>query len=162
MSEYLEFKPVQCKDCYRCLRECPVKAINIKDHHAQIIEEHCILCGHCTKVCPQKAKIEHSEIDTVRALLKSGAKVAATVAPSFISSLEQQDFTILRIALAKLGFAVAEETAMGAQAVTEEYKRVLAKGEMKNFITSACPAACRIGKMELQSRAREGVNAPTL
>ena len=147
MSEYLEFKPVQCKDCYRCLRECPVKAINIKDHHAQIIEEHCILCGHCTKVCPQKAKIEHSEIDVVRALLKSSAKVAATVAPSFISSFGQEDFTMLRIALAKLGFAIAEETAVGAQAVTEEYKRVLNKGEMKNFITSACPAACRLIQM---------------
>ncbi len=147
MSEYLEFKPVQCKDCYRCLRECPVKAINIKDHHAQIIEEHCILCGHCTKICPQKAKIEHSEIDVVRGLLQSGARVAATVAPSFISSLGQEDFSILRIALAKLGFAVAEETAVGAQAVTEEYKRVLARGEMRNFITSACPAACRLIQM---------------
>ena len=147
MSEYLEFKTVQCKDCYRCLRECPVKAINIKDHHAQIIEEHCILCGHCTKVCPQHAKIEHSELPVVRELLKSGASVAATVAPSFISSLCQEDFSILRIALAKLGFAVAEETAVGAQAVTEEYKRVLAKGDMRNFITSACPAACRLIQM---------------
>lgn len=147
MSEYLEFKPVQCKDCYRCLRECPVKAINIKDHHAQIIEEHCILCGHCTKVCPQKAKIEHSELPVVRELLKSGVRVAATVAPSFISCLGQEDFSILRIALAKLGFAVAEETAVGAQAVTEEYKHLLAKGEMKNFITSACPAACRLIQM---------------
>lgn len=147
MSEYLEFKPVQCKDCYRCLRECPVKAINIKDHHAQIIEEHCILCGHCTKVCPQKAKIEHSELPVVRELLKSGARVAASVAPSFISSLGQEDFSILRIALAKLGFSVIEETAVGAQAVTEEYKRLLANGEMKIFITSACPAACRLIQM---------------
>ena len=147
MSEYLEFKPVQCKDCYRCLRECPVKAINIKDHHAQIIEEHCILCGHCTQVCPQKAKIEHSELPVVRELLKSGVRVAATVAPSFISSLNQDDFSLLRIALAKLGFAVVQETAVGAQAVTEEYKRLLAKGEMRNFITSACPAACRLIQM---------------
>lgn len=147
MSEYLEFKQVQCKDCYRCLRECPVKAIDIKSHHAQIIEDHCILCGHCTKVCPQNAKIEHSEIGTVRQLLASGGRVAATVAPSFVSSLGQPDFTVLRIALAKLGFAVAEETAVGAQAVVEEYRHLLEGGTMRNFITSACPAACRLIQM---------------
>lgn len=147
MSEYLEFKTVQCKDCYRCVRECPVKAIEVKNHHAQIIEEHCILCGHCTMVCPQNAKIVHSELPAVRQLLASGQKVAASVAPSFISSLRLEDFSTLRIALAKLGFSVVEETAIGAQAVVEEYKRVLAKGEMRNFITSACPAACRLIQM---------------
>lgn len=147
MSDYLELKTVQCKDCYRCVRECPVKAIEVKSHHAQIIEEHCILCGHCTMVCPQNAKIVHSELPHVREMLAQKEKVAATVAPSFISSLKLEDFSTLRIALAKLGFAIAEETAVGAQAVVEEYKRVLAKGEMRNFITSACPAACRLIQM---------------
>ena len=147
MSKYLEFKPVQCKDCYRCLRECPVKAINIREHHAQIIEEHCILCGHCTKVCPQKAKIEHSELPAVRELLRSGVRVAATVAPSFVSSLGLEDFGPLRMALLKLGFSLAEETAVGARAVTEAYKRLLEQGTMRNFITSACPAACRLIRM---------------
>ena len=147
MPEYLEFKTVQCKDCYRCVRECPVKAIEVKSHHAQIIEEHCILCGHCTHVCPQNAKIVHSELPVVRQLLASGQKVAATVAPSFINNLSLKDFSTLRIALAKLGFSIAEETAVGAQAVVEEYKKVLESGEMRNFITSACPSVCRIIQM---------------
>ena len=107
-AEYLEFKTVQCKDCYRCVRECPVKAIEVKSHHAQIIEEHCILCGHCTHVCPQNAKIVHSELPVVRQLLASGQKVAATVAPSFINNLSLKDFSTLRIALSKLGFSIAE------------------------------------------------------
>lgn len=98
-------------------------------------------------VCPQNAKIVHSELPAVRQLLASGQKVAASVAPSFISSLRLEDFSTLRIALAKLGFSIVEETAIGAQAVVEEYKRVLAKGEMRNFITSACPAACRLIQM---------------
>ena len=147
MSEYMEFKTVQCKDCYRCVRECPVKAIEVKGHHAQIIEDHCILCGHCTHVCPQNAKIVHSELPLVRQLLASGDRIAASVAPSFISSLRVKDFNTLHIALAKLGFSIVEETALGAQAVVEEYKKVLAKGEMRNFITSACPAACRLIQM---------------
>ncbi len=144
MPDYLEFRKVQCKDCYRCLRECPVKAIDVKDHQAKIIEERCILCGHCTHVCPQNAKIVHSELPAVQQLLAGDTKVIASVAPAFVSSLGLKDFQPLRIALAKLGFADAEETAIGAQAVVEAYNEILSRGEMRNFITSACPAACNL------------------
>lgn len=144
MSKYLEFRNARCKDCYKCLRECPVKAINFKGHRAEIIEDRCILCGHCTLACPQNAKVVHSEIDAVKRLLASGEKVMASVAPSFISSFGLADFATMKLALAKLGFADAEETAVGAQAVTKEYARLLNTGEFTNFITSACPAACRM------------------
>jgi len=144
MPNYLEFQQAQCKDCYRCLRECPVKAIDAKDHQATIIEDRCILCGRCTHACPQNAKVVHSEMDAILQMLESGEKVVASVAPSFISSLGQKDFTALRLALAKLGFHYAEETAVGAAYVTKEYKKLLAKGDMKNFITSCCPAVCQL------------------
>lgn len=144
MSKYLEFRNARCKDCYKCLRECPVKAIDVKGHRAEIIEDRCILCGHCTQACPQNAKIVHSEIDEVRRLLASTDKVVASVAPSFISSFGLDDFGVMKLALAKLGFADAEETAVGAQAVTKEYARLLQTGEFQNFITSACPAVCRM------------------
>ena len=144
MKEYLEFKKARCKDCYKCLRECPVKAIEVKDHQAQIIKERCILCGRCTVVCPQNAKIVHSEKDEVDSLLLDNDKVVASVAPSFISSFRLKNFAQMETVLYKLGFAYAEETAVGANAVTKEYARCMASGDFPNFITSACPALCRL------------------
>lgn len=143
-SPYLEFKRVRCKDCYRCLRECPIKAISFADQHAQIIEDRCILCGRCMHVCPQNAKIVHSELDKTRALLYEGGKVIASVAPSFVANTGYESFEPLRQQLKEMGFFDAEETARGAEYVTLQYAQLLEKGEYKNFITSACPSACRL------------------
>lgn len=147
MTAYLDFKNARCKDCYKCLRECPVKAIRFENHQAKIIDERCILCGKCTEICPQNTKKVHSEIDSVKMLMSSGAQVLASVAPSFVSSFDVQDFSIFRIALGKLGFAEAEETAIGAAAVTHRYEELLKSGKYKNFITSACPAVNRMIQM---------------
>ena len=143
-TPYLDFKDAKCKDCFKCLRECPVKAIRYENHQAKIIEQRCILCGRCTLVCPQNAKQVHSETESVLALLSSGKKAVASLAPSFVSSFDTQDFEVMREALLSLGFADVEETAIGAKAVTEEYRRLLGTGEFKNFITSACPAVNRM------------------
>ena len=139
MIQYLDFKDARCKDCYKCLRECPVKAIKVIDHHAKIIENRCILCGRCTKVCPQNAKSVHTEREEVERLLKTG-KVVASVAPSFVSSFGLQDFSSMKLALLRLGFADAEETSIGAREVTAQYKKLLEGKTFKNFITSCCPA----------------------
>lgn len=144
MKTYLDFKPAQCKNCYKCLRECPVKAISVVGHQARIIEDRCILCGTCASVCPQNAKHVHNDTDEVKKLLSSGAAVAASVAPSFVSSFKLKDFSVMKIALGKLGFTLAEETAIGANTVVGEYKKLLAEGSYKNFITSACPAINRM------------------
>ena len=139
MYGYLDFKNVRCKDCYKCLRECPVKAIKVVDHQAKIIESRCILCGRCTEVCPQNAKSVHTERAEVEALLKKG-KVIASVAPSFVSSFNLQEFSVMKLALKTLGFFDAEETSVGAREVTYQYKKLLEGGKFKNFITSCCPA----------------------
>jgi PAS domain S-box-containing protein len=81
----------------------------------------------------------HSERQTAEKLLKT-ANVVASVAPSFAASFGIKDFTVMKIALGKLGFFDAQETAVGARAVTSEYKRLLEGKKFKNFITSACPA----------------------
>lgn len=145
MKEYLDFKKAKCKNCYKCLRECPVKAIEVINHQAKIIEERCILCGRCTNICPQNAKLVHSEKDRILSLLEDkNNKVIASVAPSFIANFHIEDFSVLKIALRKLGFFDAQETSIGASQVTKEYKKLLLTKNYKNFITSSCPSINRL------------------
>lgn len=139
MLKYLEFKEAKCKNCYKCLKNCPVKAIKIEENQAKIIEERCILCGKCTLICPQNAKKVHSELEEVKELLKNN-KVIASVAPSFVSSFNLSSFESINNALKQLGFVFGEETARGAQAVIKEYEKLLKEKKYKNFITSCCPA----------------------
>lgn len=142
MTVYLDFKSARCKNCYKCLKECPVKAIRIVNNQAKIIETRCILCGKCTLVCPQNAKEVHSELSEIKALVNA-KKVIASVAPSFISNFNVPGFSAMRNALKQAGFYDAEETARGARAVSDEYERLLAEGRYKNFITSCCPSVNR-------------------
>ena len=136
---YLDFKEAKCKNCYKCLKECPVKAIKIENNQAKVIEKRCILCGHCTLVCPQNAKLVRSDIDYVSSLLKKD-KVIASVAPSFITNFDINSFAALEKGLKELGFVFCEETARGAKAVSKQYSKLLETGEYKNLITSCCPS----------------------
>lgn len=140
---YLDFQKADCKNCYKCLRSCPVKAIDARDEQAKIIESRCILCGHCMLVCPQNAKSVHNDAQSIEQLLAKNKRVIASVAPAFVSSFGMRAFEPFRAALKALGFADAFETSEGAAAVTAEYKKLLQSGKYENFITSACPAVNR-------------------
>lgn len=141
---YLDFQKANCKNCYKCLRSCPVKAIDARDNQAKIIESRCILCGHCTHVCPQNAKRVHDDTFVIEQLLsKKKDGVLASVAPSFVSSFGLDSFEPMREALKSIGFTDAFETAEGAAAVTMEYKKLVQSGKYENIITSACPAVNR-------------------
>jgi PAS domain S-box-containing protein len=136
----IQFKEANCKNCYKCIRSCPVKAIAFVNDQARIVEEDCMLCGNCLTVCPQNAKIVKSDIDVVKGFISKKEKVYASLAPSFISAFENADERWLYAALKKLGFTYVEETAIGAAKVSEEYDRLINEKKMKNIITTACPS----------------------
>ncbi|SKA95061.1 PAS domain S-box-containing protein [Caloramator quimbayensis] len=139
MINTIRFKEANCKNCYKCIRSCPVKAISFNNDQAQIMEDNCILCGNCLKVCPQNAKSVVDEIGKVKGFIKKKYSVYASIAPSFPSAFKSNNAKALFSALEKLGFSYIEETAVGAFAVSREYEKLIKKGEMKNIITTACP-----------------------
>ena len=138
--ECLTLKKANCKNCYKCIRHCPVKAIRFSGNQAYIIQDECIMCGQCFVVCPQDAKQIVSEVGKVRVMLQSGAPVVASLAPSFIANYAGSGIEEMREALKKLGFYDAEETALGATMVKREYDRMVAEENRDIIISSCCPS----------------------
>lgn len=137
MSNCLTLKKSNCKNCYKCIRHCPVKSIRFSGNQAHIIDNECILCGHCFVVCPQNAKQIVDETEKVRVLLQSGDPVIVSLAPSFIANYSGVGIESMRSALKKLGFYDVEETALGATMVKREYDRIL-QDENRDIVISSC------------------------
>lgn len=136
----IDFQKANCRNCYKCVRSCSVKAIRIKNEQAQIMNEHCILCGHCLEVCPQNAKTFSSDLDRVKSFLRQGQKTVISIAPSYLGVMKYTHPGQVVTALKQLGFKQIRETAEGAAYVTNAYHRILEEGSMKNVISTCCPS----------------------
>ena len=137
-------KKANCKNCYKCLKVCPVKSIRVVNEQAQIIDDDCLLCGTCLANCPQNAKTLTSSLDQVKEMLASGEKVAVSLAPSFLGSFSLEKPGQMAAALKKLGFCAVSETAQGAAYVTAQYHDLMVENKMKNIITTCCPSINRL------------------
>lgn len=135
---YIRVRRTNCKNCYKCIKNCLVKSISYKDDRVEIIDEGCILCGRCINVCPRGAKRLDNDIEPMQKLVKGKDKVCASLSSDFIAAYGDRAFKVVT-ALKKLGFDLVEESAVGGAAVTEEYRRLISSGSGKNIISSACP-----------------------
>ena len=144
MNKAKDLKPIytepdNCQDCYKCVRECPVKAIQIENNKAYIIEERCIYCGHCTQVCPTGAKKIRDGLSRARLTLQNHPKVILSLAPSWVSEFENLEAPQLIAAIRKLGFLAVSETAIGAELVSARVSGYLQQSSPGVYISSACP-----------------------
>ena len=137
MANYLTLKKSNCKNCYKCIRHCPVKSIRFSANQAHIIGDECIMCGQCFVVCPQNAKEIVNETERAKVLLQSGAPVYVSLAPSFIANYDGIGIESMRKAIKQLGFNDVEETAIGATIVKTEYEKLLAD-EHRDIVISSC------------------------
>lgn len=129
-----------CKDCYKCVRECTVKAIKIEHGQASIIKELCIHCGHCVDVCPVSAKKMRDDVPQVIDLLASGAEIVVSLAPSWASEFPKLSSEKLIQAFLDMGFKAVSETALGAEFLNYKIKSLLKNEKNKVWISTACPS----------------------
>ncbi|HNW85909.1 MAG TPA: [Fe-Fe] hydrogenase large subunit C-terminal domain-containing protein [Candidatus Limiplasma sp.] len=138
-TDILSLKENNCKDCYKCIRTCSVKAISFAHNQAQILPDECILCGSCFVACPQKAKQIRDDLSLVKDAIAAGKQVVCSLAPSFIADFHVHGLEDMEVALKELGFAGVEETAIGAQLVSDAYADILRQNKQNVLITSCCP-----------------------
>ena len=131
----------ECQDCYKCVRHCHCKAIRIVNARAAVIPELCVSCGECVKVCPAEAKKIRSDLSRAQYLLHSGAKVYASIAPSYVGYFKNIPIGRIAAALKRLGFAGASETAIGAQFVSAQTAELLKQAGPGVYLSTACPAS---------------------
>lgn len=139
-----QLKPVfteksNCQDCYKCVRECPVKAIKIEDNSACIVDELCIHCGRCVEVCPAGAKKVRNDVPRVRQLLELDRRTIMSLAPSWRAEFKNLHHSQMVQAIKKLGFYEVSETALGAQMVSQAVAELIDHSTQPLFLSTACP-----------------------
>ncbi len=134
----------QCRDCYKCVRHCPVKAIRVENDHAAVTPQTCILFGRCVKICSHSAKQVRDDLPRARALLRRKTAVCASLAPSYVSEFPGVRPAQLAAALKRLGFAGVHETAEGAERISQEVAALLDRAGSGLFLSTACPVAVEL------------------
>ncbi len=128
-----------CRKCYACVRNCPVKAIRVHSNYAEVIDDRCIGCGNCVKICSQKAKVIADHVGECRRLLAADNTPIAILGcshPAFFHDLRSGQ---LVTGLRRLGFAEVHEGAAGVDLLRDSYRESLEKDQSYPLITTHCP-----------------------
>ncbi len=144
MPAVISTNPARCRDCYRCVRTCPVKAVRVSGGQAEVVPELCIACASCVRACPQRAKVVRDDLSLISAALAAGRQVVASVAPSAPAYFAMPSFAAMQAALRGLGFAEAHETALAAEMTGQAHQEVVAAGDHWPIIASACPVVVNL------------------
>jgi iron only hydrogenase large subunit-like protein/uncharacterized Fe-S cluster-containing protein len=138
MTPAIYTEKTQCRDCYKCVRHCPVKAIRVEESSATVDHDLCIFCGRCVDVCPAGAKKVRNDVPRAKQLLSIRKKVYVSLAPSYAAVFTDREQDLIEN-LKGLGFEGVSETAIGAEIVSLEQKRQLEAGSGV-CVSSACPS----------------------
>ena len=138
MNHCLKTADSNCKNCYKCIRNCPIKALRMTDEQAHIIRDECILCGECYTICPQNAKQIRNDTYKVKEYIDAGREVIISLAPSYAAWYRGFTIADIEAAAKKIGFSACSETAKGALVVKREYEKLVEERKTNVIISSCC------------------------
>lgn len=135
------FKKAKCKDCYKCVRLCPVKAIRIKEEHAQFMAAECVECGQCLEACPQNAITFMRDIEKIKTMIANGETTVVSLAPAYLGVFGDAEPDQMAAALHQFGFTYVHETAEAAAYVAQAYIEYCNQSDKDDvLLTTSCSA----------------------
>ena len=139
----IRFDASACHGCMACMRVCPTQAIRVRRGHALMLEDRCIDCGECIKVCAKSAIVPLTE--SMAALGHPECSVAIP-SPALYTQFDGDvtPGTILQ-ALRNSGFDDAATLSWSCSAVTQAIELFLdAYRGPGPLISSFCPSVVRL------------------
>lgn len=130
-----------CRECWGCVRYCPVRAIRVIDGSSEVIQEKCVSCGLCVNECSARGHVVRDDTSAVLDLIRSRRPVVAVLATEFIAALHPMTVSQVERALTVLGFHSVESTLLGEEIVAQEYERLHAREDALFVMRSTCPVA---------------------
>lgn len=130
-----------CIGCNKCIRNCPVHSANkayLKDGAIKIeVEDACIQCGNCLKVCEHAARISTNDIERFFKDIASGKQVSLIIAPSIRSNFG--DYEQLFGYLRDCGVNNFYDASFGADITNWAYLKMIME-KPQPYISSPCPS----------------------
>lgn len=129
-----------CEGCTNCVKNCPTRAIRVRQGKATIKEELCIDCAECIRTCAYHAK--YTETDSLQDIGKYDYPVVL-IPPSFYGQFDGIKPEAVVNGLYRLGFKEVRDVALAAEALSRKTIKFL-NNTPGMFISSSCPVVVRL------------------
>ena len=133
----------KCRGCTNCLKRCPTEAIRVRGGRAHIIDERCIDCGECIRVCGYHAKV--AVTDPLSSISRYSYRIALPAPSLYGQFSDLKSISQILNGLKQMGFDDVYEVARGADVVSRAIRERMKDPKIpRPLISSACPAIVRL------------------